>query len=402
MIKTINLPDIGEGVVEGEVISWLKKIGDRVLQDEPVVTVMTDKATVELPSPYPGVLSKIYVDEGAIAIKGKPLYSIETSENHENGLEEKETAKAASFKENVNVAKEEPKILKSQEGSIKATPDVRQIAKELGIDLSEIQGSGKEKRITLADLKNHLQKKGKKQDISSSKLADDELVPLHGIPRLMADKMALSKREAPHFSYFEQIDATRLCQLKDNFKKAGAKENIHITFMPFIIKAVSLCLNLFPNVNSTLDMETKTLRVHKHHNIGIAISTDQGLLVPVLKNVETLSLEKIIRSYDELIKKAKANKLEPSDLKESTVTISNFGSFGGSGRWATPVINYPEVAILALAKIQKQPMIKQNTLVIREALNISWSFDHRVVDGFLAAHFSSAFRNYLENPAQLI
>ena len=386
-IRIIKLPDIGEGVVEGEVITWFKNVGDKVQLDEPVVSVMTDKATVELPSPFAGTLAERFVEEGKIAFKDKPLYSIQT----DSSIKEENPSIIEPKKKQMSIE------VDKQISSNQVEPEARRITKTLNIDLTTIEGTGKDGRITTKDLH---QKSIKQVHIES--FEDDQIVPLKGIPRLMAEKMALSKREAPHFSYFEQIDATHLIQLKDSFKKAGLKENIHITFMPFIIKAVSLCLNEFPKVNSTLDMENGNLRIHQHHHIGIAVSVDGGLIVPVLKNVESMPIETLIRAYDKLITKSKNQELKPEDLKGSTITISNFGSFGGSGRWATPIINFPEVAILALAKIQKQPMVKQEKIAVRDALNISWSFDHRVIDGYLAANFSHFFRTLLENPSTLL
>ncbi|CRX39075.1 dihydrolipoamide acetyltransferase family protein [Estrella lausannensis] len=397
-IYTFNLPDIGEGVVEGEVVQWLKKKGDTVGKDEPVVIVMTDKATVELPSPVAGSLDTLFCKEGDIAKVGKPLYSIATKE----AIKE-ETASVPKEKS----PKEPPRTIEKQEKARQsgkpAIPQVRKIAKDLHIDLDEIEGTGKEGRITMEDLSRTLKSSPqtlKKEPLPS--FQDDTVEKVVGIPRLMAEKMATSKRVAPHFSYFEQIDATRLIQLKESFKKAAEKENIRITFMPFIIKAVSLALQNFPKANSTYDMDQGVLYIHKHHNIGIAISTPLGLIVPVLHDVQNMALETIIRSYDSLVTRAREKNLRAEEMKGSTITVSNFGGLEGSGRWATPVINYPEVAILAINRIQKAPMVKGDQVVVRDALNISWSFDHRVIDGNLAAAVSHYFATLIQNPAKLM
>lgn len=391
-IHTVLLPDIGEGVVEGEVIKWLKQKGEAVTQDEPVVVVMTDKATVELPSPVPGTLETLFYQEGDIALVGKPLYAVNT---------EVETTQQKA----APLAQEKPQSIqktpqKETPTSVRAIPMVRKMARDLNINLEEVPGTGKEGRITEEDLKNSL--RPKETPKSPPHLDDDTEEKVVGIPRIMAERMSLSKKTAPHFSYFEEIDATRLVQLKENFKKEAAKEDINITFMPFIIRAVSLSLKEFPRVNSTYDMDRGILYMHKHHNIGIAISAEHGLIVPVLWDVQDMPLEKIIRSYDALIKRAKDNALDPKEMKGSTITISNFGGLEGGGVWATPVINYPEVAILALARIQKHPMVKGEEVVVRDALNISWSFDHRVIDGAQAAAFSHHFASLIQNPALLL
>lgn len=397
-IYTFNLPDIGEGVVEGEVVQWLKKKGDVIRKDEPVVVVMTDKATVELPSPVAGSLDTLYYKEGEIAKVGKPLYSITTRE----AIKE-ETASAPKEKS----IKATPRPIEQQEKAKQtgkpAIPQVRKLARDLHIDLEVIEGTGKKGRVTMEDLSRNLSSSSqtfKKEPLPS--FQDDTVEKVVGIPRLMAERMATSKRIAPHFSYFEQIDATRLIQLKESFKKAAEKENIRITFMPFIIKAVSLSLESFPKVNSTYDMDQGMLYIHKHHNIGIAISTPLGLIVPVLHDVQNMPLETIIRSYDSLVARAREKNLKPEEMKGSTITVSNFGGLEGSGRWATPVINYPEVAILAINRIQKAPMVKGDNVVVRDALNISWSFDHRVIDGNLAAAVSHHFATLIQNPAKLM
>lgn len=408
-IYTVTLPDIGEGVVEGEVVEWLKEVGDSCNQDEPIVVVMTDKATVELPAPYPGILTKKYYSIGGIAIKGKPLYDIET----EKEIEQK-TSKTLQkeiqqeIQQEIHQVKKEvtSKEVSYNESSDKvlATPSVRAFAKELGIDINSISGTGPQGRVTKNDIREFLSKKASIAKVKITQFPDDEIEPIVGIKRLMVESMALSKREAAHFSYFEQVDATRLVQLRQRFKEQAeeAGEGVRITYIPFIIKALSIALKKFPHVNSCINRETYELLIHKQQNIGIAITTELGLIVPVLKNVQSMSLEEIIRSYEELKLAALTKKLNIKDMKESTITISNFGVLGGGGMWATPVINYPEVAILAFAKIHKQPIVKNDELVVRDVLNLSWSFDHRVIDGDTAANFSHCFAELLQNPAGLL
>lgn len=356
-IYTVNLPDIGEGVVEGEVIQWLKNIGDPITQDEPVVIVMTDKATVELPAPKPGRLAKQYFSPGEKATLHKPLYDIELSAEVKKAL---------------------------------ATPAMRRIAKEQGIDLNQVAGTGKEGRVTSQDLEKP----------RGAHTGSEE--PLIGIRKLMAEKMAESKRTIPHFSYFQEVDVTRLVQMRENFKKKAASEGIQVTYIPFFIKALSLTIQKFPIMNSMVDMAAKKVLFHENHNIGIAMSTDLGLIVPVVKEAQKMSLEETIRAFEEIKAHASSNKLQPKDMKEATITISNFGAFGNGGLWATPIINFPEVAILAVNKIQKRPHVKGDQLEVCDMLNLSWTFDHRIIDGSLAAQISHHFANLIHNPAGLL
>lgn len=411
-IYTVKMPDIGEGVVEGEVIEWLKKINDPVKQDEPVLIVMTDKATVELPSPQPGILVKQYYEPGQIATRDLPLYDIEITDGSTSKKEvEKEVKIHVPKEKSLSEEKIVPSTKLTKQKSNTATdralasPPVRKIAHDLDVDIDLVKGTGKEGHVTIEDLKTFIRSEKKHTSVSSSALTHlpgDEEVPIVGIRNLMAKKMKESKQEIPHFSYFEEVDATRLVQLRQKFKEGGAKEGIQVTYMPFLIKALSLTISHYPQINSRLDTETNKLIIHKQQNIGIAISTELGLIVPVLSNVQELSLRDLIKGYEDLKEKGIKGKLHPNDMKDATITISNFGVLGGGGLWATPIINFPEVAILAVARIQKQPLVKNDVLVARDALNLSWSFDHRVIDGDLAASVSHYFSTLIHNPAQLL
>lgn len=386
-IFTVKFPDIGEGVVEGEVVEWLKKPGDSLAQDEHVVVVMTDKATVELPSPYPGKLVKQYVQPGQMAIKDKPLYDIETE------AKVKEESVKAELVEKSAPVKSEPR----SNGKVLATPVVRKLAKDMNIAIEQVKGTGKDGRVTTDDLKKHTSS----SSVQVQQEGDEER-PLIGIRHLMAKKMAESKRNIPHFSYFEQIDATRLIQLKEKVSHEASQEGIKLTYMPFLIRALSLTISKYPEINSTLELDKNKLIIHHAHHIGIAVATSLGLIVPVLKDVQRMSLRELIAQYNELKQKAMENRLHPNDMKGATITISNFGVAGGTGLWATPIINFPEVSILAVARIQKQPLIKNDSVVVRDALNLSWSFDHRVIDGDTAAHVSRYYASLIHNPASLL
>lgn len=415
---SFKMPDIGEGVVEGEIVSWLKKEGDAVAKDEAVVVLMTDKATVELPTPYPGKLVKRYYKVGEIAKKDLPLFDIETdSKIHETN----EKKSAPAYLVDSVPAAPQPQIPPSKpKTAIKAlaAPPVRKLARDLGININQVAGSGPEGRVMRNDIQhfhgaiNALPQSPRpetetaaliKSTTPITRLAGDTEAPILGIKNLMAQKMVESSTIVPHFSFFDQADATRLVSLREKMRpEALVKKNIKLTFMPFFIKALSLCIKRHPTLNSSVDPKKNTLILHNRHNIGIAMSSPLGLIVPVLKNVEEMELFDVIYAYEALKEKAKSNKLSPSDMKEATITITNFGALAGGGVFATPIINYPEVAILGVARIQKQPIAVNSEIALREILNCSWSFDHRVIDGDLAAETSADFVTLIENPAKLL
>lgn len=360
MTYTFLMPDIGEGVVEGEVVSWLKKQGDRLSKDEPVLILMTDKATVELPTPYAGILSKLYYEPGQIAKKGLPLFDVST---------------------------EEPMKEKPQ-----ASPAVRKKAQEQGIRLEEVKGTGPEGRILQADL----------QEKPVQQIEGDQEIPLVGIRRLMAKKMEESHAHIPPFSYFEQANASRLVLLRENMREEAKSRGIALSYMPFFIKALSQTILKHPLISSSIDMAKNVLIQHAAHNIGIAMKTPEGLIVPVLKGVEKLPLFDLITAYQELKSKAQKNELSITDMKGGTITLTNFGALSGGADYATPIINYPEVAILGLSHIHKEPIVQQDQIAIAEILHCSWSFDHRVIDGEAATAISRTFVRLIENPAELL
>lgn len=430
-VFTVSLPDIGEGVVEGEVIEWLKSVGDTVLLNEAVVIVMTDKATVELPAPHPGRLSRQHYKAGEIAIKDEPLYDIELVEGVviKNGSPESAggseiPGSVESEPKNVqSTVTDDSKIHKQESSSsvvrhrsdcsgsdaasqaVKATPRLRHIAKEAGFDLENIKGTGKDGRITFADLKESRSTNScphsKGQELFWQD-PDDVIEPLAGIRLLMAKRMALSREIIPHFSYFQQEEVERLITLKDHSRPMAEEEGVHLTFMPFFIRALSLCIAKYPLLNSSCDIDEKRIILHKAHNIGIAMSTKHGLIVPVLKNVESMSFKELAHAYEDLHLRAHQNKLHAHEMKESTITISNFGLLNAMNTWATPIINFPEVAILAVSRIYPQPVAHGTEVVVKKVVNLSWSFDHRVIDGSMAVQISHDFCVAIRDPAGLV
>lgn len=395
-IHTVTLPDIGEGVVEGEVIEWLKDPGDNVAQDEPIVVVMTDKVTVELPAPHPGILIKQYYKPGDTAYLDKPIYDLElakgisTKSNHSVPKEEKSPSRPVSPPPKKRVPESSP-------GTVLALPATRKLARDMGVDIESVAGTGKDGRVTAEDLRQATHR-GREVKVSVPALEGDEHRPLIGVRKMIAEKMREAKRQAPHFSFFDQLDATRLVQLRRRLIPEAERHEVKLTYMPFFIRALSLTLKAYPEVNGAVQGDT--LVIHKKHHIGIAMNLPDGLLVPVLKDVQDMSLRDTILDYEALKNRAVGGELTSKDMKESTISISNFGALGG--QWATPILNYPEIAILGIARISPQVVPKNEEIVIQQRLNLSWTFDHRVIDGNLAAAFSSHFIHLLENPSQLL
>lgn len=397
-VYTFNLPDIGEGVVEGEVIEWLKKVGDPVKKDEPVVIVMTDKATVELPAPYPGTITKHYFKPGEIAFKDKPLYDITLSDGASLNIPKEEP----SPKKEAKLSKEVPKEVEPSKGDKPTTskalaiPKVRHLANELEIDLEAISPTGKHGEVTLHDLH---QAHSKISTVPVIPLQGDEEQPLIGVRGLMARKM--DDLHLPQFSYFDQVEVTRLIQLREHSKEQASHEGFHLSYMPFFIRALAMTAHEFPQVNSSIDMDRNMLVLHKQMNVGIAMATPLGLIVPVLKNAQAMKLKELVEAYEALKNKAYANKLSSGDMKEATIALSNFGAVG-EGLWATPMVTPPAVTILAVGRIFKAPVVKNDATVIRDMLTLSWSFDHRVIDGELAAKISHHYCTLLRDPLPLL
>ncbi len=386
---TVNLPDIGEGVVEGEVVEWLKELGDDLAQDEPVVVVMTDKATVELPAPHPGKLAKRYFDVGELALLDKPLYDIEVEGEVEGEVEESAPIEEEKPVEVVAPKKETPKV---EGDKVLAAPATRQLAKQLGVNLSGCTASGLDGEVTVEDVKR-VYAPTKSEAIPIHHFDDDETVPLVGVQRLMADAMERSRKEIPHFSFFERLDVEELWERKEQMKAQFAAKGVKLTLMPFYIEALSKALEKVPLANASLDRANRQVIIHKRHNIGIAMNSGHGLIVPVLKGVERMGFEELVIAFDQLKKRALASQLTSTDMKEGTISITNFGTLGGIG--GTPVIPLPQTAIVGLGKIEKAAAVVDDQIAIRREQLICYSFDHRLIDGAAAATLSNAFVNKL-------
>jgi 2-oxoisovalerate dehydrogenase E2 component (dihydrolipoyl transacylase) len=410
----VKLHDIGEGMTEAVVLHYFVKKGDIVKADQPLVEVQTDKMTAEIPSPVSGVIKDIFIPEGETIAVGTTLIVLEENEEKaDKRLVSAEKQAAATIEMPVPSCEEvliERKVARSR---ILAAPYTRKIAREHGVDLSQVQGTGPAGRITDEDVYRFIEaQKRKNQTQKHSQLTEEAKhnmnnivkpeaktsIPFRGRRKQIAKKMTQSLYTIPHCTHFEEIDVTQLIKLREELKENG----IHISATAFFIKALSLCLKRFPIFNAKLDEENEVIHLENEHHIGIAVDTEEGLIVPVIKDVEKKSLRQIHAEVKKLTKKAQENNLTLAELTGGTFTISNVGPLGGS-IGATPIINYPEVALMAFHKTKKRPIVTNNDeIAIRSMMNISMSFDHRVTDGATAVAFTNYFMTLIENPKLML
>ena len=402
-----KFPDVGEGITEGEIVKWVVKEGDKVKEDDVLGQIETDKAVVDIPSPKSGTILKIHIKEGEIVKVGETLVTIgEESEKISEKKKEikKEERKTTSVVGSLEEAEEEIPIIKEskvvKEKEVLAMPYVRKLAKELNVDITRIKGSGKDSRITEEDIRNAKVEKleEKKPEFKIVKKYDIygyvERVPLKGVRKTIARNMIRSSNEIAAVTSMDDVDITKLSEIREKEKKIAEEKGVKLTFLPFIIKAVITALKEHPYLNSSLENEEIILK--KYYNIGVAIDTEYGLLVPVVKGVEQKSILDIAKEIFSLADKARNRKIDLADLKGGTFTITNYGSIGGN--YGTPIINYPEAAILGLGRIFDRVMSINKRLEVRKILPLSLTFDHRILDGAEAARFLNKLKGYLEDP----
>jgi len=400
MNKDFILPDIGEGIVECEVIEWKVKEGDLIEEDQIVVDVSTDKAIVEIPSMYNGRVTKLYYQESDTAEVHKPLFAIEVEGEEQSRGQPEDNKQAAT----VAVPVMEVPVISAAATSDKVltTPAVRKMAREHSLDLATISGTGKQGRVLKEDVLAYLnQKAGKQTATVQVNSIQDRREPIKGVRKIMAERMADSVATIPHFTFIDELDITELMGLRSDLVKNHSSDDLKITLMPLFIKALSLALNEFPIVNSRANTEFTELTYLASHNIGMAVDGKTGLLVPNIKNVQQLGLLDVAREVNRLTEAARSGVINPADLAGGSITISNIGVIGGTA--AMPIINKPEVAIVALGKIQKLPRFDaNNNIVSRSILTVSWSGDHRVIDGGTIARFNKLWKQYLEQPQTML
>jgi pyruvate dehydrogenase E2 component (dihydrolipoamide acetyltransferase) len=411
MAYEFKFPDIGEGLTEGEIVRWLVKEGDEVKEGQPLVEVETDKALAEIPSPRTGVILKILAKEKEIVKVGQVI--VVFGEKGEALAAPPPKPKSVGVVGELEEAPEEAPSIIAKAEPIKAAlvsehalaiPAVRTLAKELCVDINKVQGSGPEGRVLEKDVRQFTETKEKlaepEKKIAKVKKYDlygyVDRIPLRGVRRSIAKAMVRSKYTAPHVTAMDEADVTALWKIREKEKKAAEKKGIKLTILPFIVKAVIAGLSEHPYLNASLDDENEEIILKKYFNIGVATDTPEGLMVPVVKNAKDKSILQIADELTKLVEKARNRSIDLADLKGGTFTISNYGALGGI--YATPIINYPEVAILGVGKIKDTPVVRNGKLVVRKILSLALSFDHRVVDGGEGARFLNTVIARLEDP----
>ena len=394
------LPDIGEGVVEAEVLKWFVKPGDAVVEDQPLAEVMTDKATVTIPSPKRGIVTRLLWKEGDIARVHQPLVEIELAEGASTSAQPAAAPATAGSSPaggdraaTAHPVHRAPPPGTSGQPRALAAPAVRALAREMGVNLQGVPGSGPGGRVTKDDVRASAASMGAIADGSL------EVIPVRGLRRRIAEKMAISKRTAAHFTFVEQADATALVAIKEEMARSAAPQGVKITFLPFVLKATVAALRKFPQLNASFDEGRGEIHRKHWYDLGIAAATEQGLTVPVVRRVDRRSIVELAREIERLGADSRAGRLRPEDVGNSTFTVTSLGALGGM--FATPVINFPEVAILGIHRIRPTPVVRDGQVVVRDVLYVSLTSDHRVVDGSEAALFTYEVIRQLEDPSLL-
>jgi 2-oxoisovalerate dehydrogenase E2 component (dihydrolipoyl transacylase) len=393
MTYEFKLPDIGEGVSEGEIIKWLVKEGDTVKEDQPLVEVMTDKVNVQIPSPRTGKVSRILVREGEVAKVGQTIIVIEeegsTTESVQH-VEEKRQELPSHSAESIS----SPAQLTQ---NVIATPATRRLARELGVDITKVKGTGPGGRITDDDVRMAASSLTVEKQVQHEQ---EERIPLRGIRKLIAERMVLSKQVSAHVTHVDEVDMTDVVFLREAFKGSAEKRGVKLTYLPIIIKALVPALKEFPYMNASVDVSSGNIILKKYYHIGIATDTEQGLVVPVVRDVDKKDIFQIASEIEKLAERARQGQLTLEEVRGSTFTITNIGTIGGL--FATPVINQPEVAILGLHKITKRPVVREDRVEVRYMMYLSLSFDHRIIDGAYAARFTTRLVEILQDKKRLM
>jgi pyruvate dehydrogenase E2 component (dihydrolipoamide acetyltransferase) len=453
-----KLPDIGEGLVEGEIVKWFVKVGDSVKENQPLAAVLTDKAEVEIPSPKTGKIVKLFGKPGEKVKVHAPLVVFDIGESA--GAVKAPAAKAAASAVAVAAPAAPPVMKTARATDVSATPLVRKLAKDLGVDIGSVVGTGPDGRVLEADVRAGVVSAGAPSGgavnataavraLAASLGVDlgllkgtgpggriiepdvravaparpaataakapagpfvlsgaapastgEEKIPFVGIRRKIAEKMQQSRRIVAHVTHMDECDMTALLALRDELKPEAAKRGVKLTFLPFVIKALTKTLAEYPGFNASLHEDAGEIVLKRYYNIGIAVAAPQGLVVPNIKGADGKDLFGLSAEVAGLAEKVRTNKIDVSALQGGTFTITNIGPIGGL--FATPIVNHPEVAILGLMKLQKRPVCRDGGIFVRDMMNLVLSFDHRVVDGADAAHFMNTLIRHLENPRTLL
>ncbi|HEY8342335.1 MAG TPA: dihydrolipoamide acetyltransferase family protein [Calditerricola sp.] len=438
-----KLPDIGEGIHEGEIVKWHVKEGDTVEEDQVILEVQNDKAVVEIPSPVKGKVKEIKVPEGKVAVVGDVLVVFETEgAAPEAANAGQEAPKAVAEGAGCDIGQQVAQAVAQTEAApspaaeaggrkrVLATPAVRKFAREKGVDIRLVPGTGPGGRVTKEDIVRYLESGAQAaqaeraapaapSQAAAETVADrepaaqpapatvstagdgiEERVPLKGIRKVIAEAMVKSMYTAPHVTVMDEVEVSKLVALRERAKAIGEEKGIKLTYMPFLIKAAVAALKQFPALNASIDDEKQEIVYKKYYHIGIATDTDRGLVVPVIRDADRKNIWTLAQELRDLATRAREGKLAPHELKGSTFTITNIGFAGGM--FFTPIINHPEVAILGTGRITEKPVVKNGEIVAAPVMTLCLSFDHRLIDGALAQRFVNALKQLLNDPELLL
>ncbi|MEY4617351.1 MAG: hypothetical protein RJB66_2311 [Pseudomonadota bacterium] len=424
MAIEIKLPELGEGVTEGELVKWLVKVGDTVKVDQPIAEFMTDKATVEVPTPTAGVVKALKAKEGDVIKVEQTLIELEagagaTAAAPAPAKTHEAKPSPAPVAAPVTAAAAAPAMASAEayfppvaDSKVLATPATRRLAREMNVDINALKGTGLAGRVTREDV---VQQQGGMTVVAPSKApgmsiprpsyqgpagALEERVALRGIRKKIAENMQMAKAIIPHFTLMDEANVSGLVQLRDSLKSLAEKEGTKITYLPFVMKALIATIRQFPQFNSSIDDAAQEIVYKKYFNIGFAADTPNGLVVPVIKNADQKTILELSKEILDLSKRARDGKLKPEEMKGATITVTNIGSVGGT--YATPIINHPEVAILGMYKIQDKVIVENGEFKVVKAMNYTITADHRLIDGAVAANFLKAFFHRIEQPGVLM
>ncbi len=431
MREVFRLPDVGEGIAQAEIVEYLVSVGDTVAADQPVVRIETDKAVVELPSPVAGVIAEIPHSPGDTVNVGDPILVIETDKpiSTPGGGQERaeplspvppsappqEPAPPAEKPIESSAVPKDTETKPAEQTKVLATPHTRKLARELKVDISEVQGTGSHGRITDEDIRRAAEKTPPPPPKAPTaaaiqgpatlgfdfeKYGPTKRQPLKGVRKRTAEVMARSVSTIPHVTHFDEADVTDLLDVIARERKLADSRGTKLTILSFVMKAAASALKLYPILNSSLDEETCEEVFKDYYNIGFAVDTESGLMVPVVKDVDKKSILQIAADLQSLSEKARNRSIDIEEMRGGTFTITNIGSIGG--KWATPIIVHPQVAILCTMRAEKKPVVKDDQIVLRTVMPITLSFDHRMLDGADAARFVNFIVGLLEDPMRML
>ncbi|MEZ6140395.1 MAG: dihydrolipoamide acetyltransferase family protein [Zavarzinella sp.] len=416
-----QLPELGEGVYEADLVQWMVAPGDTIRRGDTLLEVMTDKATMEVPSPFAGTISQILREPGSKVKVGETILSYDPTSKGNNAQSQKGelgsragNAQELGARSSKTTAKPPvtgvSTVLTTRELPV-AAPSVRYLARKLGIDLATVPGSGPAGRILLEDLAPYLEKSASK----SSSTADRprKTIPVHDfgvagtrakmppMRKTIAKHLSESQQRIPFYAYIDECDITQLVQIRHSLKQSSARMGIKLTYLPFMVRAVALALRDLPIVNSSIDDEKQEIVYHAERNVGIAVATPNGLMVPVIRTADHLDLFAIAREIERLAMACRTGQVKREELLGGTFTITSIGNIGGL--ISTPIINYPEAGIMGIGKTVRRPVYNErNEIQPADLVYLSFTFDHRLIDGAVGAMFGNHVKNALENPATLL